>query len=229
VARSTTPFQSTAHLTRRRILEAALISLSSKGYEGTSLDNVAAQIGVTKQTVLHHYGSKEGLLRAVLVDGTEELRLAIATGLRVRNDSRTTEGVLHVIDRAVRAAFRLAATRPELIALTREAARLGGEKTADLLSAVDPLTTVASRFLQRAIRDGSVRRHDPNALLLGAYARVIGAATEVEVLQQLGLKPSLRILVRRQNELLEELHVALTPFAPDTAAGSPGPAVIEGS
>ncbi len=200
--------------TRLRILDAALASIASKGYDGTSLDALAGGIGVTKQTILHHFGSKDGLLRSVLERSALELRDAVAAGLReARTDDRSTVGVLRVIDRAVRAAFRLAALRPELIALTREVARLGGQQTIDLMTVLDPLTATAERFLHRAIRDGAVRPHDSRALLLGMYARIIGAATEVEVMHQLGVEPPLRILVRRQNGLLGELHRALDPVS----------------
>ncbi len=199
-------------LTRQRILDAALSSVAAKGYDGTSLDALASTIGVTKQTILHHFGSKDGLLRALLERSAGELKKAVEDSLRrTLPPVRSTEAVLTVIDRAVRSAFRLAAYRPELIALTREVARLGGGRTADLLSALDPLTTTASRFLARAVRDGAVLPHDSHALLLGTYARVIGAATEVEVMRQLGIEPPLRILIRRQSGLLEELHRALDP------------------
>jgi AcrR family transcriptional regulator len=206
--------QTVSGSTRERILDAALSSIAAKGYDGTSLDGLANGVGFTKQTILHHFGSKDGLLRAVLERSAGELREAVAGGLRrTKTDDRSTEGVLHVVDQAVRASFRLAARRPELIALTREVARLGGQQTVDLLTVLDPLTAVAGLFLNRAIRDGAVRSHDSRSLLLGMYARIIGAATEVEVMRQLGVEPPLRILVRRQNGLIEELHRALNPDA----------------
>jgi TetR/AcrR family transcriptional regulator len=199
--------------TRSRILDAALASIAQRGYEGTSLDALAASVGFTKQTLLHHFGSKDGLLRAVVERSAAELQQAIGSGLiRESLGSLETVSVLRIVDRAMRSAFRLAATRPELIALIREVARLGGDQTANLLAAVEPLTATAERFLQLAVRAGAVRPHDSRALLLGAYARVIGAATEVESLRQLGVEPPLRIVVRRQNELLAELHRALEPI-----------------
>jgi AcrR family transcriptional regulator len=205
-------------LTRQRILDAALTAIATKGYDGTSLDALASGIGVTKQTILHHFGSKRGLLGAVLERSAGELRTAVADALRTSSpDDRTTAGVLRVVDRAVRASFRLAATRPELIALTREVARLGGEEALELIAVLDPLTNTGVRYLNRASRDAAVRAHDARGLLLGMYARIIGAATEVEVMRQFGVEPPLRILVRRQNGLLEELHRALTPVRRESA------------
>ncbi len=189
--------------------------MATRGYDGTSLDALGATLGVTKQTVLHHFGSKDGLLQALVERSALELAQAIGGALRTAPiRGRDTDSVLAVVDRTVRASFRLAAFRPELIALTREVARLGERRTADLLSALDPLTATATRYLARAVRDGSVRPHDSNALVMGTYARLIGAATEVEVMRQLGVEPPLRILVRRQNGLLSELHRALAPDSP---------------
>ncbi len=209
---SRTPRSRTAADTRERILDTALASIATRGYDGTSLDSLGAAIGVTKQTILHHFGSKDGLLRAIVERSASQLVTAIGGALRAAPiGGRTTESVLTVVDRTVRAAFRLAAFRPELIALTREVARLGDRQTTDLLRALDPLTVPATRYLDRAVRAGVVRPHDAHALLMGTYARLIGAATEVEVMRQLGVEPPLRILVRRQNGLLSELHRALAP------------------
>ncbi len=46
---------------RRRILEAATRLFTEQGYEGTSVDDIAAAAGVSKQTVYSHYESKENL------------------------------------------------------------------------------------------------------------------------------------------------------------------------
>lgn len=48
--------------TRARILEAALDTFSEKGY-AASVDDIARRAGVVKQTLYHHYSSKEELFR----------------------------------------------------------------------------------------------------------------------------------------------------------------------
>ena len=54
-----------------RILKNALELFSSRGYEATSVREICAAAGITKPTLYHFYGSKEGVYRA-LVDGTFE-------------------------------------------------------------------------------------------------------------------------------------------------------------
>lgn len=51
--------------TRARILEAALDTFCEKGYYAC-VDDIARRAGVVKQTLYHHYGSKESLFREAL-------------------------------------------------------------------------------------------------------------------------------------------------------------------
>ncbi|MCT9819258.1 TetR/AcrR family transcriptional regulator [Microbacterium sp. W1N] len=53
---------------RARILEDAMALFARDGYTDTSLREIAAAVGVSKSTLLHHYPSKEELLAAVLVE-----------------------------------------------------------------------------------------------------------------------------------------------------------------
>ncbi len=46
---------------RREILKAAVKLFTEKGYEGTSVDDIAQGAGVSKQTVYSHFGNKEAL------------------------------------------------------------------------------------------------------------------------------------------------------------------------
>jgi AcrR family transcriptional regulator len=55
-----------AEATAERILRAALTRLSTDYYEDVTLDTIAADADVTVQTVLRRFGSKEGLVRALV-------------------------------------------------------------------------------------------------------------------------------------------------------------------
>src|SRR5690606_28671691 len=52
--------------TRERILAAALVAFAERGVEATSLDAVAAEIGIRKQTILYWFPSKDQLLQGVI-------------------------------------------------------------------------------------------------------------------------------------------------------------------
>ncbi len=198
-----------------RILDAALSTFASRGVGATSLDAVAAAAGCTKQTLLHHYGSKDGLLDAVLVAVAGELATAVNAGL-----SRP-EGEWERLDAVVRAVFRLAARRPELLSLVREVGRLGAPFVDRLAGSLEVLSERATAFLRAGVTHGVFRPHDPRLVLLSAYSSVVAAATEVETLRQVGVTPGIRILVRRRRALRDELRAILLADANSLAGFGP--------
>ncbi|TDU88263.1 TetR family transcriptional regulator [Kribbella voronezhensis] len=67
----------------REILDAAERIFGERGYQGTSMDEIAADVGVSKPLIYQYYGSKDGLflaclsrLRAQLLDAVSEAVLA---------------------------------------------------------------------------------------------------------------------------------------------------------
>ena len=68
--------------TRDRILEAALDQFGSRGFEAVSLDDIASDVGVAKQTVLYWFPSKDHLLGAVLQHTADELGVAVEAAVR---------------------------------------------------------------------------------------------------------------------------------------------------
>ncbi|HTR72847.1 MAG TPA: TetR/AcrR family transcriptional regulator [Solirubrobacteraceae bacterium] len=60
--------------TREALLNAVEEKLAGGGWAKTSLESLAANAGVTKQTALRHFGSKEGLLEAAVARASEIVR-----------------------------------------------------------------------------------------------------------------------------------------------------------
>jgi TetR/AcrR family transcriptional regulator len=189
--------------TSERILDAALVSFATRGYEASSLDVLAAGLEIRKQTILYWFPSKEILLEAVIDRSAVELSAALEHSLT------TAGGGWSRVDAVVRSVFRLAARRPELLGLVREMGRLGTPAATRLVVALEPLVVRASDFLEGEMDAGHMRRHEPRLLLLAIYSTVIGMLTEVEVLRAFGEEPTARSLVRRRNEILELLRSAL--------------------
>jgi AcrR family transcriptional regulator len=193
--------------TRDRILDSALHAFGTRGYESTSLDALAGQLGIRKQTILYHFASKEALLDAVIEEAGGELIAVLEDAL-----AGAGEGWAR-IDAVVRLVFRLAGRRPELLGLLREVSRLGPPAATRFRVMLEPFVTRATAFLEEGMDAGEFRRQDARLLLLATYSTVIGVATEVEVLRALGVEPTLRSLVRRRAELLGFLRSALLPPA----------------
>ena len=191
--------------TDQRILDVALRSFGTRGFDATSLDDLGHELGLAKQTILYWYSSKQTLLDAAVARGAAELSEAL---------DRALERAAHEEDRVavvLRAAFRFAVRRPELLGLVREVSRLGEGRAADLRARLGPLVDRAQAALVREMNAGTVRRADPAHLLLFTYSMVIGVATDIEAQRALGIDVSIASLARLRRELLAFLRAALSP------------------
>ena len=189
--------------TRERLLEVALTSFGGAGYDATSLDDLARELGVRKQTILYYYPSKEALLEAVAASAGGDLAATLTSAV---------DGVgpgWERIEAIVRAVFRLALRRPELLGLLREMTRLGPPHATRLLEELEPAVPAAIGWLEAEMEAGRLRGADARLLLVSVYSTILGAATEVELLRALGVEPTMRSLVERRRELLRFLHAAL--------------------
>ena len=189
--------------TRSRVLDAALASFGTRGFEATSLDAIAADLGVRKQTILYYFPTKDALLAGVIDASADELISELERTL-----ARAPDGWPRV-EAVVRKVFRLAARRPALLGLLREVSRLGPPASLQLVDRLDPLVKRAQGFVEEEMAAGRLRPRDPGLVLIAAYSVVMGVATEVEVLGALGQEQTLRSLVRRRNDLLALLRDAL--------------------
>jgi TetR/AcrR family transcriptional regulator len=191
--------------TAERTLRAALDAFGTRGYGATSLDDLARELGIRKQTILYWYPSKEALLDAAID------RVAAEVTVRLERAVAGAEPGFERVEAIVRAMFRLAARHPTMLGFLREVTRLGPPASSRLLGAIAPLIDRAAGFLAAEMDAGRIRRHDPRLILLAAYSMVTGLATEVEVLRTFGEEPTLASLVRRRDELIALLRDALVP------------------
>ena len=188
--------------TAGRILDAALAAFAQRGVEATSLDALAAEIGIRKQTILYWFPSKERLLLGVVDHAIDDLGRHLAAAVAAAPSdlvARLTAGV--------DATFRLGSTRPELLVVLREVTRLGPPASTHLATALEPLVDGAAT----ALGTTDAERSRVRDVLLATGARVIGLATEAEVRADLGLPADLPWLRARRRAVLDTLVADLTP------------------
>ena len=191
--------------TRDRILDAALSSFGTIGYDGTSLDDLANGLGIRKQTILYHFVSKRGLLGAVVDRSAAALNAALLEVL----DGEATDW--ERVEALVRSVFRVALEQPLLMGLLREVSRPGSPAAPRLKGAMGPLMDRAQAWMEREMDAGRMRRTDAQLVLISAYSTVVGLATEIEVLRAAGLEPTMRTVATRRRELLRFLRASLDP------------------
>lgn len=82
------------------MLDAAQALLQEHGPTALRLDDVAAEVGVSRQAVLHHFGNRDGLMRAVVAEAWTALFEALSDLASARPGD--LDGVIEQIDDAVR-------------------------------------------------------------------------------------------------------------------------------
>lgn len=192
--------------TRDRIIDVSVDLFGARGVDAVSLDEIARDVGVRKQTVLYWFSSKDALVDEVLDAVAAELFVVIDAAVRSAPDDP-----LERIDAIVRAVFRPAVRRPALLGLVREASRLDIGQSDRLRQRVEPMVDRAVSYLESEMDAGRLRRGDPGLVAALGYATLTGIATEPAALRTVGWVADAAGLRKLRDELREFLRAALTP------------------
>jgi AcrR family transcriptional regulator len=212
--------------TRDAILREARTCFANQGFEGTSLNDIAAGVGVRRQSLLHHFPSKEILYREVLRDALDDFtkRVDVACAAPL-SGWQLVENVLEVST----AFFQ---ENPEIVRIVRREALT--EQSAlgyDLGASLRPLFNRAVAFFQREMDAGHFRRHDPEQLIVTGYGALLTYFSDhrmlIGLLERDPFTPE--ALAARFDHIRSFLVSALRPEAlppvvPATPCDRPGPA-----
>lgn len=154
--------------TRDLILDEAVVCFAERGYDGTSLNDIAAGVGIRRPSLLHHFASKELLYRNVferiLSDWLERVSEA------VEMDGTGWDKVELVL----RAGFALFEDHPDYVRMMRREALDGGVRLGiDLASVLKPLFEAAAEYLDEMMAAGKLRRHDSRHLLIMGFGAIL--------------------------------------------------------
>lgn len=154
--------------TRDLILDEALHCFAERGYEGTSLNDIAAGVGIRRPSLLHHFASKEVLygdvFERLLSEWMERLDTAIAS----------PQAGWAKAELVLRAGFDLFADTPDYVRIMRREALDGGIHLGiDLSATLRPLFDKACEYFDEQMDQGTFRRHDSRHLLITGYGAIL--------------------------------------------------------
>ena len=194
--------------TRDLIISEALKCFADSGYDGTSLNDIAAGVGIRRPSLLHHFASKEALygevFEALLSDWFEKLNVMVTA----------PEVGWKKMEMVIQAGFEFFAENPDYVRLMRREALDGGSHLGiDLAAVLRPMFDRAVEFFQREMDRGVFRRHDPAQLLLSGYGALLSYFSDAVFLNGLldadALSPEM--MERRRVHITEFFVSALTP------------------
>jgi TetR/AcrR family transcriptional regulator len=193
--------------TKEQIFAVALRHFAADGFAGTSLNDIASEVGVRRSSLLHHFPSKDALYRAVVLD-------EFADWFELAGEAiGTVDHGWPQVEKVLRAAFRFFEERPDFVRLARREALDGPILTAELGAALRPLFDRAACWLEQEMDEGRLRRYDAAQLLLTGYGAVLSYLSDAALINELldddPLTP--KALATRREHVLSVLRAALEP------------------
>ena len=133
-----------------QVLLVAARAFTERGYDGTSMEDLAARLGITKSAIYHHVSSKEELLRLATdraLDGLSEV-----TAEAVAMDGKAIDRLEHAVRRSVEV---LIDDLPYVALLLRLRGNTPAEKRA--IERRRELDHAISDLVTQALAEGDVR------------------------------------------------------------------------
>ena len=189
-------------ITAERILNAAEALFAERGYEGTTLRDVAAAVGIRNPSLYNHFKSKESLYAAVLERGIRPVLDLLAVAV-----SRPAGGVSSAVMQGV---MQLLTEHPNLPRLVQHETLTGGQHLTPMLR--EWITPVFASANTAAAGTGAWHDDQVPLLVLAMYNVVVGYFSAASMLGSLSGDDLLsRDALERQTEFLLEFVNRLFP------------------
>ncbi|MCT1446848.1 MULTISPECIES: TetR/AcrR family transcriptional regulator [Micrococcales] len=157
---------------RETLINKATEVFVSRGYDGTSMDTVARELGITKSAIYHHVKSKEELLRLAINRGTDALASAVESESH-RQDLSALERLRHAVHSSV---LILIEYHHSVTLLLRVRGNSAVER--DALEQRRQIDMKIRALVTAAIEEGGVRADFPPGLVTRLLFGMVNSITE---------------------------------------------------
>ena len=160
--------------TKKMIIESSIKLFADKGFNGTSMRDIAKAVGITLPTIYYYFGNKEDLYQSVLREVIEKFIEATATAVV------GVEGMREKLVAMGMAKHRFIAENREMMLLyLRELSRPTGEGS--LSESLEKGLMMLEMVVREGIEKGELRQVDPKIAawyLMGVFStydmRIVG-------------------------------------------------------
>ena len=144
--------QHRAIVTRRKILESAIVSFAQTGFNGTAVDDIADNAGVNKQRIYAYFGSKRKLFEAALLEVFQRVKLFGSSTLS--QAEKEPENLSRIV---LESFFKVHEEQPVLWRLLAWANLEGGEYVKVLEAARKEENSVLKKIFDRAVSEKIIK------------------------------------------------------------------------
>jgi AcrR family transcriptional regulator len=183
-----------------RLFHAAFAAFAEKGFEGTTMDEIAARSGVARATIYYYFRGKDDLFLFLLERGIS--LLGVMLGEAMQSGTTARERLEHALDRLI---DLMAEFRDVLLVAMQQFGRIALSTEAAHTWLHERSTGTLRAILEEGGRDGSLRVVDPE----GTALAIFGAACWVCLhhIQSNGRVPTAEVKALMRGLVVEGLGV----------------------
>lgn len=186
----------------------SLICFADQGFEGTSLNDIAAGVGIKRPSLLHYFPTKEAIYRTIIEEAL------LDWGARIEATRTSDADGWDRVDAVLLTSFEFMKQNQRVIRIVRrEALTENSELGIDLGAALRPFFDRAVAFFRREMDRGVFREHDEENLVITGYGALLTYFSDHRMLTGLlGTDPYTDAAVEaRLQHMRSFIHAALEP------------------
>jgi AcrR family transcriptional regulator len=203
---SDAPPRRKGELTRERILDAAEQVFAERGFDGATLRDVAARVGLRNPSLYNHFASKDSLYAAVLERDIGPVLRLLVQFVEHGGDAAASAG-----DEVISGAMQVLVERPAVARLVQHETLSGGQRLTPMLrDFIVPIFAHGNEMAAERALNAGWEKEDVPLLVLAMYHVVVGFFTMAPLYKDLNGTDLLeKQAVARQTRFLIELSERL--------------------